>query len=139
MIFLHSKILSMGYKFDFSRSKLSVITNVFSSSRKKKKKKRTKKRRLQQMTVATRVLLQLPFNRLNNRAPYTRAGIIVFCITKDGSKVAIEKKWSEPVRCCYATLTNFEKFGLNWREVTSNYAISAIIVRCHRSRHLSLN
>lgn len=29
------------------------------------------------------MLLQLPFNRLNNCAPYTRTEIIVFCITKD--------------------------------------------------------
>lgn len=79
--FLHSKILSMRYKFDFSRSKLSVITNtVFSSSRKKKKKPDEK---AEAAADDCCVLLQLPFNRLNNCAPYTRTEIIVFCITKD--------------------------------------------------------
>lgn len=68
------------------------------------------------------VLLQLPFNRLNNCAPYTRAEIIVFCIIRmtlvrrkkyrcdDGP---IEKKWSKPARNRVTQLfTN--KTALHW-------------------------
>lgn len=68
------------------------------------------------------VLLQLPFNRLNNCAPYTRAEIIVFCIIRmtlvrrkkyrcdDGP---IEKKWSKPARNRVTQLfTN--KTALQW-------------------------
>lgn len=68
------------------------------------------------------VLLQLPFNRLNNCAPYTRTEIIVFCIIRmtlvrrkkyrcdDGP---IEKKWSKPARNRVTQLfTN--KTALQW-------------------------
>lgn len=81
------------------------LLRMFLSSCERKKTGRDKKsggwRARRWLLQLPGVLLQLPFNRLNNCAPYTRAEIIVFCIIR---MTLVRRRWARSRRneSCYA-------------------------------------
>lgn len=81
------------------------LLRMFLSSSERKKTGRDKKsggwRARRWLLQLPGVLLQLPFNRLNNCAPYTRAEIIVFCIIR---MTLVRRRWARSRRneSCYA-------------------------------------